>query len=448
MSGRSLVKRFCMAITLAAVTLPVGVSTASAQLRVKPTPEPSVTPIPLPRFYARHVEEGNKYLAQGQIQEAIQEFVTARTINSDYYPLYIGLGNAYKKMGQMERAVENYAIAINLLNPTYASEHVLRGRFFTERRRYRDALANYWEVLRIDPQAGNQYTLAMRHLRFEKEKLAIKAFEAAIEIDEDYPDPHYQLGNVYFRGDKLKKAIPAYEDAVKLDPNNPIYQFSLGTAYYKQSTSKRKVDMRMVEDARKAFEIALNRGMRSPRLHFNMGTTYILTGQYDKAINHLQLARRKLNDKDVYYNLGNAFFKKAMTIDFTWDGYSNLTDNTDLRQNNEKLKYLLASVKAYNIALEKDPDYAPVYYDLASSHYRLSELKLTEDFIDEILKQSNAEMQKLYTQKGVRLFKQDMLEKAVANFSAFQSETDDNKAAATAAKIELDLRKQIALLSR
>lgn len=443
MSRRFLASGLLLMLSLATLTLP-----SQAQLRRVATPEPSITPQPLPRFYARHVEEGNKYLAQGLIQEAIQEFVTARTINSDYYPTYIGLGNAYKKMGEMDKAVDNYAIAINLLNPTYASEHVLRGKFFTDRRRYREALANYWEVLRIDPQAGNQYTLAMRHLRFDKEKEAIKAFEEAISIDEDYPDPHYQLGNVYFRGDKLKKAIPAYESAVELDPQNPVYQFALGTSYYKQATSKRKVDLPMVKKSRDAYEQAWRYGMQSSRMHFNLGTAYILTEQYDEAISHLQQARANLDDKDVYYNLGNAFFKKAMTIDYVWDGYANLTNQTKLRQNNEKMKYLLASVRAYEIALEKDSAYAPVYFDLASSQYRLSELKLTPDFIDEVLKQSTPEGQKLYTQKGVRFFKLNMLEKAIANFSTFRSQTDDSKASALAAKISDDLSKQVAELNR
>lgn len=443
MSGRSLASGLLLMLCLSALTLP-----SQAQLRREAAPEPSVTPQPLPRFYARHVEEGNKYLAQGLIQEAIQEFVTARTINSDYYPTYIGLGNAYKKMGEMDKAVDNYAIAINLLNPTYASEHVLRGKFFTDRRRYAEALANYWEVLRIDPQAGNQYTLAMRHLRFNKEKEAIKAFEAAIEADEDYPDPHYQLGNVYFRGDKLKKAIPAYEKAVELDPNNPVYQFSLGTSYYKQATSKRKVDLAMVKKSRDAYEQAWRNGIQSSRLHFNLGTAYILTEQYDEAISHLDQARANLNDKEVYYNLGNAFFKKAMTIDFVWDGYANLTDPAKLRQNNEKMKNLLASVIAYEVALEKDSTYASVYFDLATSQYRLSELKLTPDFIDQVLKQSTPEEQKLYSQKGVRFFKLNMLEKAIANFSTFRSQTSDSKASALAAKISEDLSKQVAELNR
>ncbi len=443
MSARSLANGFLIFLAMAASIQPV-----QAQLRRTATPEPSVSPIPLPRFYARHVEEGNKYLAQGLIQEAIQEFVTARTINSDYYPTYIGLGNAFKKMGQMDKAVDNYAIAINLLNPTYASEHVLRGKFFTDQRRYREALANYWEVLRIDPQAGNQYTLAMRHLRFDNEKDAIKAFEAAIEMDEDYPDPHYQLGNVYFRGDKLKKAIPAYEQAVSLDPNNPVYQFALGTSYYKQGTSKRKVDLPMVKKSRDAYERALQNGLQSSRLHYNLGTAYILTEQYDLAISHLQEARANLDDKDVYYNLGNAFFKRALTVDYVWDGYDNLTDPTRLRKNNEKMKYLLASVRAYEIALEKDASDAAIYYDLASSQYHLSELKLTPDFIDEVLKQSDEANQKLYTQKGVRHFKVDMLQKAVANLSTFRSQTSDSKASATAAKIISDLSAQIAELNR
>lgn len=418
---------------------------AAAQLRREAEPKSSATPMQLPRFYARHVEEGNKLLVENQIQGAIDEFFAAKTINPDYYPTYIGLGNAYRKMGQLDRAVENYQIAVRLLNPSYGSDHVLRGDYFAERRQFQQALNDYWEVLRIDPQAGNQYTLAMRHLRFQEDKKAIKAFEAAIVIDEDYADPHFQLGNLYFRDNKAKKAIDPYKAAVKLDPGNPLYHFALGTAYYKEATRKTKPDMKMVGDSKIEFEQALRLGMQLPRLHFNLGTSYILTENYDQAISHLKEAiNRGLTDEEAYYNLGNAFFRKGMTIDFKWDGYDSLTNLSKRRKNDDKFRNILNAVKAYQIALRKKEDYAAVYYDLGAAFYRLSELKLNPEFIPALL--ADETTQKDYATRGIKFFRIDMLNRSIADFKKFQSLSKDSKASANASKIVADLQHQLAEL--
>ncbi len=418
------------------------ISPATAQLRREAEPESSATPMQLPRFYARHVEEGNKLLVENQIQGAIDEFFAAKTINPDYYPTYIGLGNAYRKMGQLDRAVENYQIAVRLLNPSYGSDHVLRGDYFAERRQFQQALNDYWDVLRIDPQAGRQYTLAMRHLRFQDDKKAVKAFEAAIVIDEDYADPHFQLGNLYFRDNKAKKAIDPYKSAVKLDPGNPLYHFALGTALYKEATRKAKSDMRMVDDAKLEFEQALRLGMQLPRLHFNLGTSYILTENYDQAISHLKEAiNRGLTDEEAYYNLGNAFFRKGMTIDFKWDGYANLTDLSKRKKNDDKFRNILNAVKAYQISIHKKEDYAPVYYDLGVAFYRLSELKLSPEFIPAMLE--DVSTQKDYATRGVKFFRIDMLTRAISDFKRFQSLTNNSKASANASKIVADLQGQL-----
>lgn len=431
-------------------TMPVWAASDSyqiAQFRVKATPEPSATPIPLPRFYARHVEEGNKLLAQNRLQEAMNEFFAAKTINPDYYPTYIGIGNVFQKMGKLEEAVENYQIAVRLLNPSYASEHILRGDYFAERRQYKQALNDYWEVLRIDPQAGDQYTLAMRHLRFSNDKQAVKAFETAIGIDEDYADPYFQLGNLYFRDNKLKKAVDPYAKAVELDPNNSLYRFALGTALYKQGTSKSKPDMKAIADATKEFEKSMNLGRRDARLHFNLGTCYMLMDKPDDAIRILEEAvRRGLRDEEVFYNLGNANFRKSTTIDFTWDGYDSLTDPKMLKMNNDKFDYLFKAVQLYELALKQKDDYAQIYYDLGVAYYRLSELKLTPENIPKITRDQTSREE--YIGKGVTFFQIDMLQRSVNSFRSFQSKSSDSKKKAIASKIESDLKEQLKELNK
>ena len=405
-------------------------------------PIADATPMPLPRFYARHVEEGNKLLMQNRLTEAMDEFFTAKNINPDYYPAYIGNGDAYQKMGQLDKAMENYQTAIRLLNPSYASDRILRANYYADRREFRAALRDYGDVLRVDPAAGNQFTVAMKELRHDEPKKAVKAFEEAIRLDDDYPDPHFQLGNLYFRDNKLKKAIPPYEMAVKIEPDNPLYRFALGTSYYKDGTSKRKPDMTAVAKATTQFEHALRLGMALPRLQHNLGTCYVLTGNYDGAVEHLRLAvKGGLQDSETFYNFGNALYRKGMTINYTWDGLSSLTDPNKLALNNAKFNYLLQAVKSYKLTIRLKENYAQVHYDLGVAYYRLSELKLTEPFMADMLR--DPESQKNYFTKGVTFFPQDMLWRSLQSFGTFISLSQDEKAKNNTLKVMANLEKQL-----
>jgi len=386
-------------------------------------------------------------LAQNHLQEALREFHTALGLKDGYYPALIGVGKVYLKMGRIAEAAASYQKAVEQLDPSYASDHVLRGDYFFENRKYKKAIKDYWEVLRIDPQAGNQYTLAMRHLRHAQDdkkiiRQAVKAFEQAVEIDEDYADPYFQLGNLYFHDDKLKKAVDPYAKAVDIEPKNSLYRFALGTALYKQGTAKAKVDMKAVEDATAEFEEAMVLGRRDARLHFNLGTCYVLLENYDEAIVLLEEAiKRGLRDEEVFFNLGNANFRKAMMIDFTWDGYDSLTTPELQNMNNDKFAHLFKAVQLYELALKQKDDYAQVYYDLGVAYYRLSELKLTPDFIPKVTRDQKSKEE--YMAKGVQFFQTDMLQRAVTNFKRFQSNSSDGKKKSVASKIESDLKKQI-----
>lgn len=409
----------------------------------KETPAPGPTPMPLPKFYARHVAEGNKLLAQGKLQEAMTEFVVAKNINPDYYPLYIGMGNVYRKTGNTKQAVSHYQQAIRLLNPIYGQAYKKKGDYYSSKGRYSEALVAYWDLLRIDPQAGNQLTLAMKLLKLNKEKDAIKAFETAARIDADYPDPHFLLGNLYYTKNDLKKAIPAYEKAASISSNNPRYHYFLANAYFKNSQAKKQVDQGQLNNAIDSYERAVSLGIYEKNLHFNLGTAYLMQKSFDPSILNFEKAiKMGTNDDEVFYNLGNALYGKAMAIPFTWDGRRSLTDPYKLKQNDTKFALLWRSIKSYEIAVFKNRSYDRAYFDLGVAYYRLSELKPTAQFLSRLITKETA---KDYYSKGIGNFKLDISGRAIANFEKFMSlrlnPTDKERRAA--GEIIVDIKKTI-----
>lgn len=390
----------------------------------KPTPIPEPTAMPLPKFFARHVEEGNKLFTQEKFSLAKNEYLTAKTINPDYYPAYVGLGLIEKEMGNLEKAVAYFQEAISLLNPSYADDHVKRGDFFASKANndiaWQKAYDDYWEVLRIDPQAGTQYTIAKKHLRFGNEKKAITALESAIKLDEDYADPYFLLGNIYYKKEDLKKAVPAFEDALEHDTENPQYNYFLANAYYRFSFGKKgEVDQKVMAKAVERYEKAIEVGVRARKVHFNLGSAYLLQDRYDLAIQKFNDSiERGVDDEEVFYNMGNAYYRKAMKIDFTWDGVHSITDLKDKKMNETKFEFLAKAIDNYNRAVKKKSDYSDVYFDLGVAYYRMTELHPSAKWIRLVL---NSGPLKEYYAKGSSYFYNDIGNRAIDSFHKFQS---------------------------
>ena len=103
--------------------------------------------------------------------------------------------------------------------------------------------------------------------------------------------------------------------------------------------------------------------------------------------------------------------------------------------------YLLKAVQSYEMALRYKPEYPQVHYDLGVAYYRLSELKLTEPYMAQILKTPDA--QKNYFAKGVSYFPQDMIIHSMENFNHFIAHSEDGKLKTSAMKVLANLEKQL-----
>jgi tetratricopeptide (TPR) repeat protein len=90
-------------------------------------------------------------------------------------------------------------------------------------------------------QPGNalaQYYYAMslwKGKRAEDASMDLKTVEAllqkSITLDENLPEAHVQLGNLYADQHEYAKSIPEYVRALELNPNLPDAHYRLGTDY-------------------------------------------------------------------------------------------------------------------------------------------------------------------------------------------------------------------------
>ena len=115
---------------------------------------------------------------------------------------------------------------------------------------------------------------------------AAAAFERVVEVEREQPVVWANLANAYARLREHDKAVNAYTRAIELDPQNTGYLQNLGSVYSSMGDA---------EKAREMYERAASTaGQLNPKEaainYYNMGVTYINSGQNDQAAEALKKA--------------------------------------------------------------------------------------------------------------------------------------------------------------
>jgi tetratricopeptide (TPR) repeat protein len=150
----------------------------------------------------------------------------------------------------------------------------------------------YQKSIELDPDFALAYVmLAKSHLSLywfhhdrSMDRLiwSKEALDAAFEIDPELADAYMTLGNYYYTGFlAYDKALEQLETAMSLRPNDPECIYIMACVY------RRKGEW---QEARDRFMQAVNADPRSDRVAHNAAETHFLMGEYDQAIDLINLA--------------------------------------------------------------------------------------------------------------------------------------------------------------
>jgi tetratricopeptide (TPR) repeat protein len=182
---------------------------------------------------------GSELLVHRTYEPAIQVFETA----SQRYPisprLMIGLGMAYYLRGKYDEAVKSLLAAADL-NPADPRCYLFLSKAYDSSPNQADeVIQRFRRFAEIQPQnARAQYYYAMslwKGKRAEDPGFHLKQVETllqkSITLDQNLPEAHVQLGNLYADQHEYAKSIPEYVRALELDPNLPDAHYRLGQDY-------------------------------------------------------------------------------------------------------------------------------------------------------------------------------------------------------------------------
>ncbi|MEG4515227.1 MULTISPECIES: tetratricopeptide repeat protein [unclassified Microcoleus] len=181
-------------------------------------------------------QQGEIYLSQGKLEEAIASCEQALKIHPNFAPAYKTLGNALQAQGRMEEARHWYAKAIEI-EPNFAEVYANLGSLGAQQQKWQEAIGFYQKAIAIKPNfAGVYRNLAKVFGQISKPEEAQQCWYQAFSLEPEKvaPGEHLNMGDAFFRQEKFPEAIACYDRAIKLNPNVATAYQNLGEALKKQ----------------------------------------------------------------------------------------------------------------------------------------------------------------------------------------------------------------------
>jgi tetratricopeptide (TPR) repeat protein len=174
-----------------------------------------------------------------------------------------------------------------------------RGIELAEQAQYEDAVAQFREVIRLQPDnPAAHFDVAVTLIRLGKLDEAIPECREAIRIQPNYAEAHAQLGGALRSQGKVDEAIAEYREAIRLKPENAKVHYNLAEAL----RIRRKIDEAIAEDR---AAIQLEPGFAEA--HFELGTDLHLQRKLAEAVpEYREAIKLKPDFLEAHLNAGAA----------------------------------------------------------------------------------------------------------------------------------------------
>ncbi|HUI07689.1 MAG TPA: tetratricopeptide repeat protein [Verrucomicrobiae bacterium] len=167
--------------------------------------------------------------------------------------------------------------------PQSPSVHYNLGVALWREGRAREAIAQYEQVLRLNPdnleEVHNNLGLALwKEGRVQE---AIGHWEEALRLKPEYADPHYNLGLALAQTGNFNAAISQFQEALRSRPNDAEAHNNLGNAF---------IQVGRVPEAMEQYDQALRIKPDFADPHYNLGVAFERTGRVPEAMEQYEQA--------------------------------------------------------------------------------------------------------------------------------------------------------------
>ena len=278
------------------------------------------------------------YREIGETAKAVNLLKRAIEIKPDYQKAYYNLADTYFEMEKLQNASETVLEALRLdandqdtlkLSKNVQRAYLKEGYDYFRQGDLAAAEIAAKTVLRLDSNDQLAYKLLndIKQTYYEQGLVyiesrayaeAISVLQKSVEIDGDFKEAHYSLGETYFKIGDLEVAEKQAREALRIDPNYELASrllVSIKEEYYKCGLTsfeqnEWKVAEKFSEDVLRIdpnYEPAYR---LLKQAYYEQGFAHIQNDRYVEGINKLQKAKDiDPNCEKTHYYLGWAYLK-------------------------------------------------------------------------------------------------------------------------------------------
>lgn len=335
---------------------------------------------------------------------------------------------AFLGKGEYDKAVANYSEVLRM-NPSDKVAYVNRGIAYDEQGKYDEAISDCTRALAIDPKLAEAYI--NRGVAYEKKDqldLAISDFTGAIEINPKLAKAYMNRGVIYEKKGQFDRAVSDYSSALELDPKYAGAYNSRGWLLGEKGNYDEAIS-----DYTRALEI----DPKYANAYSNRGVAYVRKGRYDLAIADCTSAL-EINPKiaPAFNNRGLAYgaqgqYDKAIA-DYTMA--LEIDPKFAMAYLNRGVVYaekegqLDQAISDYTMALEINPKYANAYNNRGLAYIRKGQYDLAIADCTRAL-EINPGIASAYNNRGLSYGRKGEYDRAIADYTR-ALEIDPNMAEA------------------
>jgi tetratricopeptide (TPR) repeat protein len=241
--------------------------------------------------------------------------------------------------------------------PANSSAHNNLGQALYERGRFPEAIAQYQEALRLDPNsvyaAMNLGTALISAGRLPD---AIAAYHQAVLLKPDWAGTHFDLGDALNHANRVAEAMPEYRVTLRIKPDYAPAENGLGSALLRSGD---------IGAALEHFQAALRINPDYPEAHNNLGIALASLNRLPEAIAHFARAvQLKPDYPEAHLNLGSAYVQANRLEDAIREYAAALQTAEGTAETHDHYGVLLADAgrlpdaeAQFQVALRLQPDY-------------------------------------------------------------------------------------------
>lgn len=251
---------------------------------------------------------GEYFIQKGEIDNAIDKFRDALSLDANLAPAKLGLSEALglkgndlleKDMFKEAKPVFEEALANN---PKNSAAYFGLGEVFNELDQTGEAIANFEKSLENDKNLTEIYApLGILYVQTGEIAKADELLSKAVALTPNEAETQFFLGLVRSSQNRMDEALAALQKATALDPNNADAWGRLGDTL---------VALKRSAEAVPAYQKAVALKEKYFEAWLGLGGALYDTDKYADAVTALMTAKKLKNDSwEVYAGLGDTYLK-------------------------------------------------------------------------------------------------------------------------------------------